>query len=208
MAKGTMTRLADPHPDEMEPAARAAYDRLVSSRQPADAPADHVHVYPAGAPGGGGPIGGPFNAWLRNPQLADHVVGLGSALRYRTSLAPRLVELAILTVARAWRAEYAWASHEAMARRAGLGDEVFEAIAAGRRPPLAEADAAAVYDVCMALHKTKAVDEATYARAAECLGEAGVVELVCLVGYYVMVCMTLATFEVAPAPGAKPPVFA
>ena len=39
-------------------------------------------------------------------------------------------------------------------------------------------------------------------------GEAGVVELVCLVGYYVMVCMTLATFEVAPAPGAKLPVFA
>ena len=202
-----MTRLVDPHPDDMEPAARAAYERLVASRQPAGSPPEHVHVYPAGAPGGGGPIGGPFNAWLRSPVLADQVVGLGTVLRYRTSLTPRLNELAILLVAAQWRASYAWASHAAMARRAGLGDEVFEAVAAGRRPELTGADENAVYDVCMMLLEKRTLDDAAYGRGVEHLGEAGVVELVSLVGYYVMVCMTLAAFKVAPGPGAGPTPF-
>lgn len=203
-----MTRIRDPHPDDMEPVRRAAYERLVSSRHPADVSPEHSRVYPPGAPGAGGPIGGPFNAWLRNSALAEQAVGLGVTLRYRTSLTPRLSELAILIVARLWRAGYAWASHEAMARRAGHGDDVFAAIAAGRRPALADADEEVVYDVCMALHETRSIDDATYARAVERLGEVGVVELICLAGYYVMVCMTLSAFDVAPAPGATPADFA
>ena len=203
-----MTRIADPHPDDMEPVWRAAYERMVLSRAPTGISDEQARVYPPGAPGAGGPIGGPFNAWLRNPVLADQVVGLGAALRFRTSLSPRLNELAILIVAAHWRVGYAWASHEAMARRAGHGDDVFAAIAAGRRPALADPDEDAVYDVCTALQETRSLDDATYRRAVERLGEAGVMELVCLAGYYVMVCMTLSAFDVAPASGATPPTFA
>jgi 4-carboxymuconolactone decarboxylase len=45
----------------------------------------------------GGPRGsarGPFNALLRSPELADHVQKLGAHCRFKTSLPPRLNELA------------------------------------------------------------------------------------------------------------------
>jgi hypothetical protein len=72
---------------------------------------------------------------------------------------------------------------------------------------LTGADENAVYDVCTMLLEKRTLDDATYGRAVEHLGEAGVVELVSLVGYYVMVCITLAAFKVAPAPGAGPTPF-
>src|SRR5687767_10339233 len=41
-----------------------------------------------------GPIGGPFNVWLRSPGVGDIVQRLGEEIRFRTSLPPKLNEMA------------------------------------------------------------------------------------------------------------------
>jgi 4-carboxymuconolactone decarboxylase len=44
--------------------------------------------------------GGPFNAWMRSPDLGNRLQNVGEYIRYRTSLPLRLNEFAILITAR------------------------------------------------------------------------------------------------------------
>ena len=43
-----------------------------------------------------GPLGGPFNVWLRSPGVGNIIQSLGAEIRFRSSLPPKLNELAIL----------------------------------------------------------------------------------------------------------------
>jgi 4-carboxymuconolactone decarboxylase len=45
-------------------------------------------------------LSGPFNAWLRSPELADRLQKVGEYIRFHTSLPHRLNEFAILITAR------------------------------------------------------------------------------------------------------------
>jgi len=60
---------------------------------------------------GGGAAKGPFALWLRTPELADKANAFGSYLRHQTSVPQNLVELAVLTIARAYSAQYEWHAH-------------------------------------------------------------------------------------------------
>src|SRR4051812_38675379 len=51
-------------------------------------------------------MGGPFNAWLRSPEMADKLQAVGEQVRFHSSLPPRLNEFAILMTAREWDADY------------------------------------------------------------------------------------------------------
>src|ERR1700722_5175779 len=51
-------------------------------------------------------LSGPFNAWLRSPELGDRLQKVGEYIRFKTSLPPRLNEFAILIAARYWTAQY------------------------------------------------------------------------------------------------------
>lgn len=47
-----------------------------------------------------GPLGGPFNVWLRSPGIGDCVQRLGEEIRFRSSLPSKLNEMAIMVTAR------------------------------------------------------------------------------------------------------------
>lgn len=79
-------------------------------------------------------IFGPFVPLLRSPEVMLRAMALGDHLRYRSVLAPKLRELAILVTARVWT-QHEWDVHLPIALAAGLGPEVARAIADGRRPP-------------------------------------------------------------------------
>ena len=71
---------------------------------------------------GAGGLAGPFNAMLYAPPVGHALQELGAAIRFRTELAPRVREMAILVVAQAWDSAYERASHEPIGREAGLTD--------------------------------------------------------------------------------------
>jgi 4-carboxymuconolactone decarboxylase len=54
-----------------------------------------------------GRSGGPYDALLRLPDLALQVLRLGDAVRFGNHVEPRLMELAIVTTAQHWGAEFA-----------------------------------------------------------------------------------------------------
>ena len=160
-------------------------------------------VYDATRAGRRGTVPANVLAWLPSPELANRAQRLGAFLRYETSLAPRLSEVAILVVARRWSSAYEWAIHAVEAATAGVPDDVIADIAAGRAPRQAGADDAAVFAAASELAASGRISDEVFARAEAALGRPSLVELVGLVGYYTMVAMTLNAFEV-PAPEGAP----
>ena len=152
-------------------------------------------------------MNGPFGCFLHAPEYGDVAQALGAFVRYKTSLPPRLSEFAILTTARVWKAQYEWFAHAPMAERAGVTQQTIRDLRAGRRPARAPADERALYDFIKELYRTRRVGDAAYRRVHKLLGDAGMVELVGILGYYSLISMTLNVFRAA-IPGDAPLPFA
>ncbi len=149
---------------------------------------------------------GPFNAWMRSPELGELLQKVGEQIRYRSSLPARLNEFAILVTARHWTSQYEWYAHRILALKAGLRPQIAADLAENRRPSGMEEDEAAVYDFCVELHREKRVSDANYARVLALFGERGVVDLVGVCGYYTAVSMTLNVARVALPDGQPDPL--
>lgn len=143
-----------------------------------------------------GNLDGPFLAWVHSPALADHAQRLGAFCRYGTRLELRLTELAILTTAAWWRSQAEWQIHEPIARQAGLSDQVIEALRQGTVPAFETPAEACVHAIGVALYDTRRIPEDLYRQGVALFGEAGMVELVGVYGYYGLVAMTLNAFAV------------
>jgi 4-carboxymuconolactone decarboxylase len=141
---------------------------------------------------------GPFAVWLHAPEFGHLAQALGGYCRYKTALPPRLSEFAILCTARLWKAQYEWFAHAPMAEKAGVKTKTVADLRAGREPKSAPKDERAIYAFIRELYKTNRVSDLTYKRVHAVLGDAGTVELVGILGYYVMISMTLNVFRMMP----------
>ncbi len=150
--------------------------------------------------------GGPFNAWMRSPDLGERLQKVGEYIRFDTSLPLRLNEFAILITARHWTSQYEWYAHLPLAIKAGLDPKIAEQLALNKRPAGMKDDEAAVYDFCTQLHRTKKVGDAAYKRAVTLFGEKGAMDLIGVSGYYTAVSMTLNVAEVGVPAGVKEPL--
>ena len=143
------------------------------------------------AAGPRGQLRGPFIALLRSPGLMAPLQKVGEYLRFQCPLDRRLAEFATLIAARFWSQPYEWQAHHAHAMKAGLKPEIAQALAEGRRPTGMAEDEEIVYELLTESLHNKSVSDATYARAVAKFGEAGVVELVGIAGYYLLLAMIL-----------------
>src|SRR5262249_4447673 len=121
---------------------------------------------------------GPFNAWMRSPDLGNRLQNVGEYIRYRTSLPPRLNEFAILITAREWTSQYEWYAHSPLALKAGVDAKVADELALGKRPSAMNDDETVVYEFCIQLHRTRKVDDVAFNRALALFGEQGVIDLI------------------------------
>lgn len=181
---------------------RALFEAITGGKRAARAGSE-AYVTP------GGGLRGPFNALLHAPHVGDAAQRLGESLRFDGVLAPRQREIGVLCVAAHWRAAYEWWAHARIARECGIGDEVIEAIRRREEPALTDPAERLVYDFSRALLEKRQVPDPLYADAVEALGEASLVELVLLLGYYSLISMVLVGFEVplpdGEADGEAPP---
>jgi len=152
-----------------------------------------------------GSLAGPFEPWLRSPELGNRAQALGEFCRFHTSLEPRLAELAIILTGAHWRSQFEFWFHANKAREYGMPESVIEAIRTHQAPVLADRAERALYAVVSEYLATTRVSDATYREAVETLGERGVVDAVGIVGYYGLVSMTLNVFQVGLPDGAEPP---
>lgn len=172
-------------PATLSPEQKAVYDEIVTG------------------PRGG--IGGPFEPWLRSPEMASLAQRLGAFCRYRTTLEPLLSELAILVIAEHHKAQIEWFAHAPIAIAAGLSPHDAEIIRQGAKPSFDDPRSGIVYTVVSTIMKTSRLPDDMYRRAHAELGEVALVELIGIIGYYNLVAITLNVFQ-PPIPdgGAKP----
>ncbi len=177
-------RLTPHTPETMTPRQREIYDDIVSRR---------------------GRLGGPFPAWLRNPELAECAQKLGAYCRYDSNLTPQMSELAILVVARHWNASVEWAIHAPIAETSGVSAADIAAIRSNEVPDFDDPISQVVYAYASELLKTTRVTDEMHARAVNAIGEHRVVDLVALIGYYSLVALTLNAFDMPLPPGVSDP---
>ena len=153
--------------DELDARGREIFDRLVGA---------DVEVAPRG------PVGMTFNS----PELAEPVQDLNTLLRVEGALSRRTAEIVITATGREMNSQYQWVVHGAAAADAGAGDAVLEAIRDDGS--LAELDAADALAIAMSreLFRERTLRPETFAAAVETFGTRGMIEIVTLVGDYLM----------------------
>ncbi len=178
-------RMAEIPLDRMTPAQRTVADSIMSGPRKG--------------------VSGPFNAWLRSPELADRLQKVGEYVRFNTSLDKRLNEMAIIMTAQFWGSQYEWYAHAPLAIKAGLDPDIVADLGAGNKPDKMKDDEAIVWEFTTRLRRDHGVDDAIYAKAVEKFGENGVMDLIAVNGYYDVVSMTLNVAHVAPPAGEALP---
>ena len=153
-----------------------------------------------------GEVRGPFIALIHNAELARRIQQLGEHLRWKSKLAPELLEIAVLVTARRWSCQHEWYMHEKLARKANVDPRIVDAIAQGKEPPGMSPDAALVYEASRQAHASGRLDDATFAAARERFGLDGTLELLALNGYYSMMAMVLNTAGMPLPDNAAPPL--
>jgi 4-carboxymuconolactone decarboxylase len=186
-----VTRLSYLRRDELDPAGQDVWDKVVGTRSGQLVRDD-------------GALVGPFNAFVHAPDIGRRLASLGAVVRFGTSIERRLSEVAIITVGARWKAEFEWWAHARMAREHGVPDAVVDAIGRGEQPQFTADDERTVYAVARELADAGQVSQDSYDAARDLLGEAGLVELVTLCGYYTLISFLLNAFAVPLPPGAPP----
>ena len=154
------------------------------------------------------PVFGPFEPLMYSPEVMTLARSMGDYLRYKSKIGTTLSELVILIVAREWTQDYEWYVHAPIAAKAGIKQDISDAIRDGRRPTGMSADEEIVYDFTIELLRNKRVSDATFARAEQKFGKPGVVDLNGVAGYYVFLAMQLNAAKYAiPADGKPLPRF-
>jgi 4-carboxymuconolactone decarboxylase len=147
---------------------------------------------------------GPFNVLLRSPEMGDIAQQFGAAMRFHSTLPPKLNEMAIILTARYWTAQYEWSAHRKLAGEAGLSESTIQAIATGKRPSSMDPNETALYNFGTELLNAKQVSDPVFKAAVDKFGERGVVDLISVMGYYHFVSMILNVDRYPLPPGTKP----
>jgi 4-carboxymuconolactone decarboxylase len=178
-----MSRAPQVTREQLTPDGQAVWDRITGTR---------------------GQVGGPYQVLMQVPPLADKIADLGTYLRFQGLLAGADRELAILAVARELGSRYEWVGHERIARSEGVRPEAIELIRTQAALDGLTERERLIVDVVLFLCREHRIPDDLFARAQQTLGQAQLVELVGLAGYYGMIAFVLVGFEFEPTGGERP----
>jgi 4-carboxymuconolactone decarboxylase len=132
---------------------------------------------------------GPFRPLLHTPALLSAVAKVGETLRYGGALEAVLREWTICVVSRELSNVFEWDMHLPLAQAAGVPADALAALDAGEpSPPHLRADLALARELALELIARHRVSDRTHSQAIAVWGDAKLVELLALVGYFAMVC--------------------
>jgi AhpD family alkylhydroperoxidase len=168
-----MTRLAPLPVDEWSDDARRVLPGYL--RRP--------ELYLSGAPDAP-PMPGALGLLARHLPLGEAWLAFNEVLAKQTSLDVRLRELVVLRVAWRTRSAYEWVQHTRIGRDAGITRDQLYAIPDGAAATVWNPTERAVLAATDQIVEHHTVDDSTWARLAEHLSEAELVELLFVAGAY------------------------
>jgi 4-carboxymuconolactone decarboxylase len=145
----------------------------------------------------GGPVGGPYWAYVRYPRLMRASQEMGNCLR-EGPLSPRERQIAVLTAVRHWNAKYPWAAQVRASLAAGVDQATVDAINARKPPPLRDTRERLAHDIAKELLSNRGLSEGTYGAAEKAFSIEELVALIAVVGQFSMVSCTANAFDLTP----------
>lgn len=191
---GTATAQQNPSaalPSDVNP---VTYSRLPQLTR-ADLDEEGKAVYDQIVGDGPVPTTGPVAMSLYSPKLAQAFNDINSYLRYNGDLSPRHTEVAICVAAFEIKQQYEYSAHEPAALRFGAPQEVIDTIKYDREPVGLSPEETVIIKVGRQLMREHKLDSELYAEAIELFGHKGFIELVTVMGDYVMVGMVLTAID-------------
>ena len=171
----TLTRLPQLTRDDLDDEGKAIYDKIVGN--------------------GPVPTTGPVSMSLYSPRVALAFNDLNSFLRYNGDLSPRHTEVAICVAAFEIKQQYEYSAHEPAALRYGAPQAVIDTIKHDREPVDLSPEETVIIKVGRQIMREHKLDSELYAEAVRLFGRKGFVELVTVMGDYVMVGMVLTAID-------------
>ncbi len=184
----SLTRLPPLARDDLDEEGKAVYDRIVG-----DGPA---------------PRTGPVALPLYSPPIAQVFSDLNAYLRYNGVLSPRHTEVAIVVATWEIASQYEYSSHEPAALMYGAPQAVIDTIKYNREPVDLPPEETVIIKLGRAIMRDHKVDAELYAEAERLFGRRGIVEMVTVMGDYVMVGMVMTAIDQQlpeDRPAALPP---
>jgi 4-carboxymuconolactone decarboxylase len=144
-----------------------------------------------------GMVPGPHKIWLANPKLSKTVVPTGAYFQNESSLAKAEIEIVTNVINGRWLAAYSNYEHEIIGEKmGGLPPDKVEALIAGLPITFDDPRQQVVYELASTLSQPRIVPQGLFRRAKDLLGEAGIVDVAMLMGWFTGVSMTLMAFDV------------
>jgi len=144
-----------------------------------------------------GPLMGPNKIWAHNPKLAKVAAPFGGHFQKGNySLTEREREIAVIVINSKWHSAYPTAAHERRGKEVGLPHDKVEAMLSGLPTSFDDAREQVVYEMAICLSNARWVSRGLFDRAVAALGHVGVSDVICLMGHYTSVSMTLAFYDV------------
>src|SRR5690348_6034804 len=171
----TFGRYAEIPYDQMTPQQQEGYRSLVETR---------------------GRLPGPNKSYVHNPRLVKVMGPLGAYFRTGYSLSEREREIAVIIVNSKWHSAYPTNAHERAGKAAGLPADKVEAMLSGLPTSFDDKREQVIYEMAKCLTESRWVSKGLYDRAVEALGHEGITDVICLMGFYTSVSMTLAFYDV------------
>jgi 4-carboxymuconolactone decarboxylase len=144
-----------------------------------------------------GVVPGPHRIWLANPKLSKTIVPTGAYYQTQSTLTKGEIEIVTNLINARWLAPYSNYEHEKIGEQQGhLPAHKVESIIAGIPVSFEDPRQQVVYELASALVTPRIVPLGLYRRAKELLGDAGIVDVTVLIGWFTMVSATLNAFDV------------
>lgn len=192
-ALGGRLPLADP--SALTPAQQELFDSVLANQLPwANDSGFEIST-------GDGRLIGPFNTFLRHPEIALRFLDFAAAESGHTSLTERVREVVIVAVGAVWGtgARYELYAHRIVAAQLGLPPDVVDALANGEVPGELGDDEQLAVRVTRQLLIEHRLDDDLYRAAEQAFGQRGLYDIGAVMGQYQTVCTLLTMFRV-PAP--------
>ena len=173
---GTFGRFAETPVGEMPTEMKEAYDYTLKLR---------------------GLVPGPHKIWLANPKLSRTIVPTGAYFQAESSLSKAEIEIVTNVINGHWGAAYGNYEHEKIGVEEGqLAPEKVANLIAGLPVSFADARQPIVYELASALAAARVVPVGLFRRAQDLIGDAGLVDVTALMGWFTTVSLTLMAYDV------------
>jgi len=142
---------------------------------------------------------------VNSPDMARAFNGVGNYIRFKSSLDPRLRELAILQVGWLAKSEYEFTHHVRIGKEFGVTDEDIAGLIAETdgKPSRLEPLAKVILKGAREMTRDMAMSEATFAEIKRELSNEQMVDLVLTIAFYCAVVRVLATMKIDNEPYYK-----